>query len=361
MAQVAPLQLEVALKRHFAGLYTIYGEEPLQRQESADSIRQQAKENGFTERAVYVVTGADFDWSQITGAVGALSLFAAKQIVEVRIPSGKPGREGAQVLQQLASQVAQNEDVLLLLLLEERLDRATKNSAWFKALDQSGVTIVCNPVERAALPQWLVQRLARVGLRVDSSNDGKQCLAFLADHTEGNLLAAHQEVEKLALLYPPTEQPHILSFDEVQNSVMDVARYDLFQLTQVILSGNTERALRVFDGLVAEGYPAVRLHWVLADEIATLWRVRNALNHKRPLPVVLQECRIWGPREKLYERIVPQIDLQTCEQLLLNAQVCDGLVKGLKMPGWPVDPVLALKQLVLELLSAVTGKKRQFA
>ena len=359
MAQVTPSQLEAVLKRNFSNLYMIYGEEPLQRQESADFIREQARSNGFTERSVYVATGADFDWSQVAGAASALSLFAARQIIEVRIPSGKPGREGGQVLQQLAQQMAQAQDILLLLVLEDRLDRTAKNTAWFKALDQSGVCIPCNPVERSALQQWLVRRLAQAGLRVDASDDGKQCLAFLADHTEGNLLAAHQEIEKLALLSPAAEQPHILTFEQVQKSVMDVARYDLFQLTQIILSGDIVRALRVFDGLVAEGYPVVRIHWVLADEIATLWRVRRAMDQRHPLPMALKESRVWGPREKLYERVLPKLDIAVCNQLLQQVQVCDGIVKGLKMTGWPMDPVQSLRSLVLKMITAVASPKRK--
>lgn len=192
---------------------------------------------------------------------------------------------------------------------------------------------------------------------MQASEEGRQSLAFLADHTEGNLLAAHQEIEKLALLFPATDQPCILSFAQLRSSVMDVARYDLFQLTQIILSGDAERAFKVFDGLVAEGYPAVRIHWVLADEISTLWRVRQALSQKRPLPMVLQENRVWGAREKLYERVMPKLSIQACKQLLLDVQNCDGIVKGLKAQGWPVDPVQALKQLILRLLVAVAGKK----
>lgn len=358
MAHVNPQELESSFKRGLSSLYVVYGEEPLQRQESADAVRLQAKELGYSERTVYTVAGAGFDWSQVLGAMNALSLFAARRFMEIRIPSGKPGREGALVLQQLMAQLAQSDDQVLLLVLGDRLDRSAKNTAWFKAMESSGVMVECRPIERQALPQWLARRLAGLGLRVDASDEGRRCLAFLADHIEGNLLAANQEMQKLALLYPANvDSPHILQFDEVQVAVLDVARYDLFQLPQVILSGQVERALRIFDGLIEEGAPLVRMHWVLSDEIATLWRVRLRVDEKCPLPMALRENRVWGGREKIYEKVIPQITVEQCTQLLEYAQACDGLVKGLRAPGWPLEPALALRRLLLEMGDVVLRQK----
>lgn len=358
MAHVNPQELETYLKRGLSPLYVVYGEEPLQRQECADAVRLQARNGGYGERTVYTVTGAGFDWSQILGAMSALSLFASRQLMEIRIPSSKPGREGGVVLQQLIAQLARSDDQMLLLILEERLDRSAKNTAWFKALESSAVMVECRPIERQALPQWLTRRLAALGLRIDASDEGRRCLSFLANHTEGNLLAANQEMQKLALLYPADgEYPHTLQFDEVQSAVLDVARYDLFQLPQVILSGQVERSLHIFDGLIEEGHPLVRLHWVLADEITTLWRVRSRVEEKCPLPMALRENRVWGLREKTYEKIVPQLTIGQCTRLLKHAQICDGLVKGLQTAGWPIDPAQALRRLLLEMVDAARGQK----
>lgn len=359
MAQVAARQLPSLLSKALGRLYVLVGEEPLQQLESADAIRAAARTAGFTERTVFTVTGARFDWSEVLAATSAQSLFADRQIIEIRIPSAKPGREGGVALQQLAQQTDANGDTLVLVSLGDRMDRSAKNTAWFKALEQHGAVVACDPVDRAALPQWITQRLAAKGLQLQPAEEGKRALSFFADHVEGNLLAAHQEIEKLSLLYPATGQTsRILSFEEVESAVMDVARYDLFQLTQVILSGQAERSMRMLDGLLHEGQPAVRIHWALSDEIATLWRVRQSLQQGQPMPLALRENRVWGVRERLYERSVGRMTIQSCQQLLVSAHICDGLVKGLPYPGWPSSVMEALRRLVLEMLDALSVREK---
>lgn len=348
-------QLSTGLKR----LYVLYGEEPLQHLEAADAIRAAARKAGFSERTVFTVTGAAFDWPEVLASLTARGLFSEQQIVEVRFPSGKPGRDGAPALLELAQTAAQLTDVLVLVALEGRLDRASKNTAWFKTLDAHGTMVMCEPVERAALPQWIIRRLQGVGLHLMTGDEGKRTLAFLADHVEGNLLAAHQEIAKLALLYPAkSDEPRALTFDEVETAVTDVARYDLFALTQAILAGQVERSMRMFDGLLSEGQPAVRIHWVLSDEIGSLWRVRQALDHGQLLPLALRENRVWGARERLYERCVSRLSRADAEALVRSAHICDGLVKGLRFPGWPASPPEALRRLILQMLDALHGVSR---
>src|SRR3954470_14632355 len=152
--QLAPAQLPPHLQRALRPLYTLHGDEPLLVQEAADAIRAAARAQGYTERSVHTVAGAHFDWSAVLAAGGSLSLFADKQIVEVRIPSGKPGKEGSTALQQLAENAAGNDSTLTIVLLP-KLDRQTKTGAWFGALDANGMSIELAPVERAALPQWI--------------------------------------------------------------------------------------------------------------------------------------------------------------------------------------------------------------
>src|SRR3954466_2114193 len=171
--QLAPAQLTAHLQRGLRPLYTLHGDEPLLVQEAADAIRATARAQGYTERTVHTVAGAHFDWSEVLAAGGALGLFAAKHIVEIGIPSGKPGKEGSPALQQLA-EAAQGNDSTLTLVLLPKLDRMTRSGAWFGALEQYGVPVVLEPVERGALPQWIAQRLARNGQRVVSGDEGQR-------------------------------------------------------------------------------------------------------------------------------------------------------------------------------------------
>ncbi|MYZ51969.1 DNA polymerase III subunit delta [Malikia spinosa] len=340
--QVPALQLPTQLQRGLKTLYTLHGDDPLQQQEAADAIRAAARAQGHSERSVFTVAGAHFDWSAVMAAGGSLSLFADKQLVEIRIPSGKPGKEGSVALQQIAAGAAGNDSTLTLVLLP-RLDAATQKSAWFGALDAHGVTVRIDPVERAQLPGWIAQRLQQQGQRVAAGEPGQRILAFMADRVEGNLLAAHQEIQKLALLYPQGE----LSFEQVESAVLNVARYDPFKLAEAVLDGQSARVQRMLDGLQAEGEAAVLVHWALADDIRTLNRVKRAVADGRPLPMVLREQRVWGAKEKRFERVLPRLGQAQLAQWLQDAHKVDGIVKGLKDADWPADPWQALHRLAL--------------
>ena len=229
-------------------------------------------------------------------AGGSLSLFAERQVVEIRIPSGKPGKDGSAALQQIA-EAADGNDTTLTLVLLPRLDKATRSGAWFAALENHGVTLQVDPVERAALPQWIAQRLALQGQRVKPGEEGQRTLQFFADRVEGNLLAAHQEIQKLALLHPAGE----LGWEQIEGAVNNVARYDVFKLGEAVLAGQVNRVLRMLDGLEAEGEAAVLVHWTLAEDIRALKRVKDAMTEGKPLPLALREARVWGAKERLYE------------------------------------------------------------
>lgn len=342
--QLAPAQLSQHLQRGLKPLYTVHGDEPLLVQEAADAIRAVARSQGYTERTVHTVAGAHFDWSEVLAAGGSLSLFADKQVVEVRIPSGKPGKEGSAALQQLAESAQGNDSTLTLVLLP-RLDKMTRGTAWFSALEGAGVSIQVDPVERAALPQWIAQRLAQQGQRVPAGDEGQRTLQFFADRVEGNLLAAHQEIQKLALLYPQGE----LGFEQVEGAVLNVARYDVFKLSEAVLAGQAARVQRMLDGLQAEGEAPVLVHYTLAEDIRALKRVKDAMAAGRPLPMALREQRVWGVKERLFERVLPRLSATAAENLLHSAHVVDGIVKGLRAPGWPTDAWQALHRLALQL------------
>ncbi|HBW62170.1 DNA polymerase III subunit delta [Comamonas kerstersii] len=352
--QLALNQLAAHLQKGLRPLYTLHGDEPLQLQEAADAIRAAARAAGHSERSVYTVQGAHFDWSSVLAAGGSFSLFADKKLVEIRIPSGKPGKDGSAAIQQLAENAAQDDSTLTIITLP-RLDAATKKGAWFGALDANGVTIQIDPIERAALPQWIAQRLARQNQRVASGEAGQRTLQFFADRVEGNLLAAHQEIQKLGLLQPEGE----LSFEVVEQAVLNVARYDVFKLSEAVLSGNLPRAMRMMDGLQAEGTAEVLVHWTLSEDIRNLKRAKDALASGQPLPMVLRSLRIWGNKERLFERVVPRLTANAAVRLLHSAHVVDGIVKGLPADNWPSDSWQALRKLAVDMVTTLQGPARR--
>jgi DNA polymerase III subunit delta len=349
--QVAANQLAAQLQKGLRSLYTLHGDEPLLIQEAGDAIRAAAREQGHTERTVHTMAGAHADWSSVIASGASLSLFADKQIVEVRVPSGKPGKDGSAALQQLAEAADGNDSTLTLVVLP-RLDMATQKSAWFAALDAHGVTVRVDPVDRKALPQWIAQRLQAQGQRVRAGEEGQRTLAFFADRVEGNLLAAHQEIQKLALLHPQGE----LSFEQVESAVLNVARFDAFKLAEAVLAGQVARVQRMLDGLQAEGEAPVLVHWALAEDIRTLNRVRGAVDDGRPLPIALRESRVWGVKEKLVERVLPTLGTAQLARWLDDAHTVDGIVKGLKFPDWPAEPWQALHQLAMKVARACAAR-----
>jgi DNA polymerase-3 subunit delta len=346
--QISAGQLANHLQRGLKSLYTLHGDEPLLQQEALDAIRASARSQGFGERSSHTVSGAHFDWSAVLAAGGSMSLFADKQIVEIRIPSGKPGKDGSVALQQLA-QAAQGNDEVLTIVLLPRLDKATKTGAWFAALESFGITLEVQPVERGALPQWIAQRLGALGLKVEPGEAGQRSLQFFADRVEGNLLAAHQEIQKLALLFPADLHGGVLTFEQIESAVLNVARYDVFKLSESVLAGQPERVQRMLDGLQAEGEAEVLVHYTLAEDIRALKRVKDAIGQGRPMPMALRENRIWGNKERLFERVLPRLSSAALAELLQSAHLVDGIVKGLKQPDWPASGWQALHRLALQL------------
>ena len=364
---LAPAQLAEHLKRGLKSLYTLHGDEPLLVQEFADALRAAARAQGYTERVVHVVAGAHFDWSEVLASGGSLSLFSDKQIIEIRIPSGKPGKDGSQALQQIAER-SQGDDSTLTLVLLPRLDSMTAKGAWFGALDSFGVTVKFDPIERRNLPQWISLRLQMQGQRVAAGEEGQRTLQFFSDRVEGNLLAAHQEIQKLSLLYPtsppsspssPAQADAVLTFEQVENAVLNVARYDVFKLSEAVLSGQAVRVARMLDGLQSEGESEVLVHWALSEDIRSLKRVKDAIEAGRPMPMALRENRVWGAKEKLFERVLPNIDSAALAALLTAAHKVDGIVKGLKQPDWPVSGWQSLHRLAGMVCAQCAGQHRK--
>ncbi len=340
-------QLDAHLARGLKTVYTVHGDEPLLAQEAGDAIRAAARAAGYGERKVFTVgNAAHFDWDGFLGAAQAMSLFAERQLIELRIPNGKPGKDGSEALQRYCE--ALSDDVVTLIHLP-KLDWQQAKSGWFGALDQHGVMVKVDAVERRDLPAWIARRLAAQGQRVAEGEEGQRTLAFFADRVEGNLLAAHQELQKLALLHPTG----VLSFEQVEAAVLNVARYDVFKLGEAVLAGQVARALRMLEGLEAEGEAPVLVHWTLAEDLRTLKRIKDAMAEGKPLPLALREARVWGVKERLFERVLPALADHQLAHLVQAASVCDGVIKGLKHPEWPLDAWSALKRLVLLTLQSV--------
>ena len=346
-----PEQLSAHLKQALApreggavrALLTLHGDDPLLVQEAADTVRAAARAAGCEERSVFHVSGAHFDWSGVLGAAQSMSLFSSGRLVEIRIPSGKPGKEGAEALQRYAACLP---DEVVTLVTLPRLDATALRSAWFAALEAAGVSVKIDPVERAEQPGWIARRLAAQGQHVREGEEGQRTLAFFADRVEGNLLAAHQEVLKLGLLHPPGT----LSAEQVEVAVLDVARYDVRQLAEAVLAGQVGRALRMLDGLEAEGESPVSVHWPLSDDLRALLRVRRDLAEGQPMPMALSGARVWGPRQRLVEQAVARVSLRAAVRLVAAASACDGIVKGLPRHDWPSEPWQALRRLCLMTL-----------
>jgi len=337
------------LKRGLAPLYVVEGDESLLVQEMTDELRAKTQELGYSERQVFTVMGAHFDWTSVFSEFQSMGLFADKQLIELRIPSGKPGKEGGQAIEKLVSMVqtfhgpgqgADLPDKVLLITLP-RLDKLTKSSAWHQCLESASPIFVVQNIERAALSNWIVQRLAAQDQRVTAGEQGAQTLQFFVSCVEGNLLAAHQEIQKLALLYLPGE----LGFEQVQQAVLNVSRFDVFKLSEAVLSGQVTRVQRMLDGLQAEGEAAVLVHFAITEDIRLLYKIKSSMLAGKALPMVLKEYRVWGAKEKLFERVIGHMPFHVLEKLLQACHRVDGVVKGLRAPNWPENPWMALQQL----------------
>ncbi|MGH6692057.1 MAG: DNA polymerase III subunit delta [Gammaproteobacteria bacterium] len=309
-------QLAQHLQRALAPLYTVHGQETLLALEAADRIRQQARAQGYSEREV-LIAEAGFDWSQLAMSANSLSLFGSRRILELRVPSGKPGTEGAEALKRFASDLPADTVALVSL---PRLDRATLASGWFEALEQAGLAVAANAVAPARLPQWLAGRLRQQGQETDGDT-----LALLAGMVEGNLLAAQQELQKLALLFPPGK----LTREGVESAVLDVARYDVFKLGETLLAGDPARVVRVLEGLKGEGAAPPLVLWAIAEELHALWRVSAAVAAGKPLQLALREARVWGPRAELLPRALRHMHGRELQAALLAAADVDRTIKGL--------------------------------
>ncbi len=308
-------QLQQSLQKKTAPLYTLFGNEPLLILEAADLIRAHAQQHGYTERELFAVD-QHFDWSDLLNAGNNLSLFGDRKIMDIRIPSGKPGKEGGKAIENYCH--ALPPDTLTLLTLP-RIDKQGQATKWFKTLEVTGVLVQVYPIERDQLPGWIGQRLGKQQQKTDSAT-----LQFIANQVEGNLLAAHQEIQKLALLYPSGN----LTFEQVRDAVLNVARYDAFQLSDAMINADSERFIRILTGLQGEGIAPLLILAAVTEQIRQLITIRSGLDNGQSLAQLLQAARIWGDRQKSVQAAAKRISLQVLMQSLSDAAKIDRIIKG---------------------------------
>lgn len=313
--KVYPDKLEQTLERGTAPIYLVYGEEPLQREELGDLLRQHARREGYTERTV-IVANEEADWANLRAAGDSLSLFAERRLIELRVPTGKPGRVGGEALKAWAADPPPD---VLLFVASTKLDRSAMSSAWFKAIDKVGVTVGVWPIEAAQLPRWLQGRLARHGLEATPD-----ALKLIAERVEGNLLAGAQEVERLALLYPAGQ----LDVDHVIAAVADNARFAVGDLVAAVLRGEAVRAVRILRGLKATGEAPVLLLWALSQEVRAGARVAEALAAGAGMESAMKGAGVWAKRQADLKLAVARHDVGRWLVYLADMSRLDRHTKG---------------------------------
>lgn len=313
--RLAQNQLESHLKQDLQPLYVMVGDEPLAQQENLDAIRAAARAQGFDERTALSVE-RNFNWPQIQIYGQSISLFSSRRLLEISIPSGKPGVEGGKALQGLANKVMPETTVVIIL---PALEREAKNSAWFTALEKQAVTISLDEIVPSQLPKWIANRLAQQG-----QNTSAATLEFLAHQVEGNLLAANQEVQKLGLLYPKGE----LSEAFVREAVLNVSRYDAFQLGEAVLAGDAARTVRILQGLQDEGEAALAVMNPLMWVLCPLVHIKQAEMRGENIINAMTNARIYGDKQSLVKRALARLSLRQLEAALQKLADIDKTAKG---------------------------------
>jgi len=309
---VRPDQLADILKRQLHPVYLISGDEPLQVMESSDSVRAACRQQDYAEREVFDVD-VSFDWQLLRDEANSMSLFSSRRILDVRIPSGKPGREGGQALKEYA---ANPPDDTVLLITSGKLEATQKKSAWFKALDQAGMVMQCWPVGPDRLPAWVKQRFHSRGMQAS-----KEVVDYVCQRVEGNLLAAAQEIDKLNLLLGSG----LVDIDSVREAVADSSRFSVFELADSALAGDQARVVRILHGLHAEGIEPILVTWSLAKDI----RLLAAVSAKRDAAdYVLKQSGVWQNRLPLYKSCLARHSTDRFNRMLQRCAKIDGITKG---------------------------------
>ncbi|CAN5290561.1 DNA polymerase III subunit delta [soil metagenome] len=340
--KISPDQLPGRLARGLAPVYLVAGDEPLLVMEACDAIRGTARAAGFSEREL-IVAERGYNWTALEGRSANLSLFAAKRILEIRLPTGKPGSEGAAALARLAEGGL---DDTLLLVVTPKLEGGARLPAWAKSLDRAGAFIQVWPVDASRLPRWIDTRMRARGL-----HPAREAVELLAERVEGNLLAADQEIEKLLLL----AGPGAVDVDAVRRVVADSARFDVWQLVDAALIGEAARALRILEGLRAEGVEPVFILWALVRELRALATAASEMKTGRTAEQAVAAARVWPKRRSLVRQALMRHDAASASALVSSSAHADQVLKGCR-PGLSWEQ---LSRLVAGLSTASLAQPRR--
>jgi DNA polymerase-3 subunit delta len=332
--KLALRQLDRHLAERMARVYLVAGDEPLLVDEALEHIRAAAMRTGFTSRELHTADRS-FKWVELVAGANNLSLFATRKIVEIRLATPKPGDQGSATIAELCKRA--DPDTLLIVAVSEKLDSSVARSSWVKAIDEHGVFVEVWPIERGELPRWIQQRATSMKLKLTSG-----AAQSLAERVEGNLLAADQEIKRLALTAVGREVDEA----EVLEFVANNSRFDVFGLADAVLAGEAGRAFKILGGLRAEGVHPVQISWVLNRDISLLARLDYAVRHGESLEGALMKTGVWRRRQPLVRAALAKFKAQRLKALLNEAARVDAALKGV----FPAEPWTTLTDLLIALL-----------
>jgi DNA polymerase-3 subunit delta len=323
-------QLSTYLQKDLAPCYLVTGDEHLLVAEALDAVRAAARERGFTFRDLHVAT-TGFDWALLRDSGSNLSLFAEKRIVELRVPTGKPGRVGSQAI---ADFVDNCDDDLLFIVVAPKLDRNAQSAKWVKTLESAGIYLPVWPIDLRELPRWIAERMRRAGLEAD-----RDAVTMIANRVEGNLLAASQEIEKLRLILGEGK----VTAKDVTDAVANSSRYDVFKLVDAAMGGDAKRALKILSGLQAEGVEPVIVVWALTRELRTLALLTDTVAQGGDLASGMKKNRVWSNRQALVRNCIGRHRHGDFHRLLKDASQADQAAKGqVRADPWQLSTNIVL-------------------
>ncbi|MDN4501247.1 DNA polymerase III subunit delta [Alteromonadaceae bacterium BrNp21-10] len=312
--QVYPNRFQDQLGGELKPFYLIFGDEPQQRIECIELIRQAARKQGFDERQSFTVDN-QFSWNQLLDASQSMSLFASREIIEINLPTGKPGAEGSKMLVNIAEHTHPD---TIYILHGDKIGRDVTNSKWFKTLDSNGIYVPCYPLEGRNLQQWMANRLRQHQLPTDAN-----IIKLLCDHCEGNLLAAQQEIDKLPLLFPDRK----IDIPSLQKAISDHSKFNVFQLVDVLLAGDMQKTVKMLYRLESEGIEPVVILWALSREWQTLHELKFAQQQGQNISQLWNSMRIWKNRQSLYSSALQRLSMKDLRQLQHKLAQLDAALK----------------------------------
>lgn len=325
-------------------IYLIFGNEPLLILETADLIRNKAIKQGFSDRKILTVIHNAFSWNELSAAAGSMSLFGDKTLIDLRIPNGKLGKDGSKEIVNWCNNINSYAKSALLLITMPELSWQDEKSAWFQSIDKVGEIFKVIAPKSEELPKWLAMRLQKYKLSTD-----EESLRYIAERVEGNLLAAHQEIQKLALIYADSNNNETtLNLEQIKAALVDVARYDLDDLRQIFLSGDLPKFSKILQNLLQEGEPLTLIVWAISEDVRSLYALKHLQisTGENNFSVLFKRCNIWGIRQTwlrvALQKMQTEKSVNWIARLARALEVCSALDKKIKGADRFEQPVLEL-------------------